>query len=231
MLHVKNLDAYYGKIHAVRNVSFQVDEGQVVALLGRNGAGKSTLAKALMGLVDRGGSVAFSDQETIEFESHQLARLGFGYVPENRDIFPTLTVRENLLVGAKPGQKDYEKEADAFLERFPHLKARANIKARVLSGGEQQILTICRTLMGRPRFMIVDEPTEGLAPQIVQQIKELLSEVARKGVTIMIIEQKLSIALSLAQYFLLMGQGSLVFHGKAEDLRANPAIVSEWLTV
>ena len=231
MLSVRDLNAFYGKSHILRDVSFDIGDGEIVSLLGRNGVGRSTTIMAIMGLVERRGSVNFRDTETIGMESYQIARLGLGYVPENRDIFPTLTVRQNLMLGEKrPGQTGRWSMDDMFA-MFPNLKERADNPGGVLSGGEQQMLTMCRTLMGDPDLVMIDEPTEGLAPRLVAQVGELLEEMAARGVSILLVEQKLTIALKVANRVLVMGHGQLVFEGTPDDLNANEAIRSEWLEV
>lgn len=231
MLAVEDLHAYYGKSHILQGVSFDIGEGEILSLLGRNGVGRSTTIKAIMGMVDRTGSVKFRNQETIEKQSFEIARMGLGYVPENRDIFPTLSVRQNLLLGEKkPGQSGRWSMDDLF-DLFPNLRERADNPGGVLSGGEQQMLTMCRTLMGDPDLVMIDEPTEGLAPKLVESVGVLLEEMAARGVSILLVEQKLTIALKIAKRVLVMGHGSLVFEGTPDELRENEEIRSEWLEV
>jgi len=231
MLVASELHAYYGKSHILHGVDIEVRAGEIVCLLGRNGTGRSTLVKALMGMVDRTGSVRFNGRETARLASYEIARLGMGYVPENRDVFPTLTVRQNLELGVKrpgrPGRWSFE---DMF-GFFPRLKEREHTPAGVLSGGEQQMLTLCRTLMGDPDFVMIDEPTEGVAPKIVAQIRDLLAEVRNRGVAVLLIEQKLDIALDLCSRLYLMGHGQIVFEGSVQELRDDPALQKEWLEV
>ena len=171
MLHIHELHAYYGKSHVLQGVSFDMAQGEIVALLGRNGSGRSTTAKAIMGLVKTQGQVDWKGRSIVGLAPHKVAQLGIGYVPENRDIFPRLTVQQNLLLGIKPGQKGGRWSMDDMYDLFPRLKERAKVEAGQLSGGEQQMLTLCRTLMGDPDLIIVDEPTEGLAPLIVDQVE------------------------------------------------------------
>lgn len=231
MLEVSDLHAYYGKSHILQGVTFSIGEGEILSLLGRNGTGRSTTVKAIMGMVSRQGSVKFRDEETIAMPSFAIARLGIGYVPENRDIFPTLTVRQNLLLGEKkPGQTGRWSMDDMF-DLFPNLRERADNPGQVLSGGEQQMLTMCRTLMGDPDLVMIDEPTEGLAPKLVEQVGVLLEEMAARGVSILLVEQKLAIALKIANRVLVMGHGQLVYEGTPDELMANKEVRSEWLEV
>jgi branched-chain amino acid transport system ATP-binding protein len=231
MLKVDKLHAYYGKSHVLHGVNFEVREGEIVALLGRNGSGRSTTVKAVMGLVDLQGSVQFRGQELMGRKAFEIAHAGIGYVPENRDIFPTLTVHQNLMLGQKSGQKNPRWTFDDMYRLFPRLKERQYTEAGVLSGGEQQMLTLCRTLMGDPELIMIDEPTEGLAPKIVELVAEYLRELKRRGISVLLVEQKLTIALEVADRCLVMGHGQIVFEGTPDDLRANEAVRKEWLEV
>ncbi|MBI3993123.1 MAG: ABC transporter ATP-binding protein [Candidatus Lambdaproteobacteria bacterium] len=231
MLNVTNLHAYYGKSHVLQGVSFAIGEGEIVSLLGRNGVGRSTTIKAIMGLVEHRGSVQFRGQEISGLLTHEIARKGLGYVPENRDIFPTLTARQNLLLGEKSVGKGGRWSVDDLYTLFPNLRERADVPGGVLSGGEQQMLTICRTLMGDPDLIMIDEPTEGLAPMLVEQVSKLLEAIARRGVSILLVEQKLTIALKISKSVLVMGHGQLVFQGTPDQLLANEQIRQEWLEV
>ena len=231
MLAVADLHAYYGKSHILQGVSFHVGEGEIVSLLGRNGVGRSTTCKAIMGEVPPTGSIQFKKREIGGLKAHQIARLGIGYVPENRDIFPTLTVRQNLTLGMKSTRASGRWRIEDMFEIFPNLEARADVPGGALSGGEQQMLTMCRTLMGDPDLLMVDEPTEGLAPQIVERVAGLLSEVAKRGISILLVEQKLTIALTIADRVYVMGHGQMVFEGTPDDLRANDRIRQDWLEV
>lgn len=231
MLAVTNLHAHYGKSHILQGVTFSVDSGEIVSLLGRNGVGRSTTIKAIMGDVRPQGSVQFKGREIAGMQPHEIARLGLGYVPENRDIFPGLTVKENLILGIKSMRKQTRWSFDDMYRLFPVLKERANMAAGVLSGGEQQMLTICRTLMGDPQLMMVDEPTEGLSPQMVETVASMLKEVAARGVAILLVEQKLAIALRISNRIYVMGHGHIVFEGHPDDLKANASIRQEWLGV
>jgi len=231
MLEVRDLHAYYGKSHILQGVSFDVRDGEIVSLLGRNGVGRSTTCKAIMGDVAPVGSVRFKDEELVGLRPHVIARRGLGYVPENRDIFPTLTVRQNLLLGQKHARREGRWKMDDMFEMFSNLRERADAPGGVLSGGEQQMLTMCRTLMGDPDLVMIDEPTEGLAPKLVEQVAELLETIARRGVSILLVEQKLTIALKISHRVFVMGHGHIVFEGTPEDLRANEQVRREWLEV
>jgi branched-chain amino acid transport system ATP-binding protein len=231
MLNVHDLNAYYGKSHILRGVNLHVGEGEIVALLGRNGVGRSTTIKAIMGEVPPRGTVTFKGEKISGLPAFQIARRGIGYVPENRDIFPTLTVRQNLLLGVKSDASRGRWSMDDMFQLFPRLRERADTAAGVLSGGEQQMLTLCRTLMGDPDLVMIDEPTEGLAPKIVDLVAELLKEIKNRGVSILLVEQKLSIALNISQRLYVMGHGHIVFEGTPADLRNNEAIRKEWLEV
>ena len=231
MLQVENLHAYYGKSHVLHGVSFGVGPGEIVALLGRNGSGRSTTAKAIMGLVECEGRIDWKSQSIQGKKAYEIAHLGVGYVPENRDIFPNLTVQQNLQLGQKQRGKNGRWSFDDMFAMFPRLKEREHTEAGVLSGGEQQMLTLCRTLMGDPDLIIIDEPTEGLAPKIVELVGQFLHSLKAKGVSVLLIEQKLTIAMSISDRALVMGHGAIVFQGTPDDLRANTYIRKEWLEV
>ena len=231
MLEVRDLHAYYGKSHILQGVDFRVGEGEIVSLLGRNGVGRSTTIKAIMGDVERTGSVLFKGQEIGRFKPHQVARSGLGYVPENRDIFPQLTVRENLLLGMKSTKPGGRWSMQEMFTLFPRLQERAETPGGVLSGGEQQMLTICRTLLGDPDLMMIDEPTEGLAPKMVELVADLLERIASRGVSILLVEQKLTIALRISKRLYVMGHGHIVFEGTPDALKTNEAVRKEWLEV
>jgi branched-chain amino acid transport system ATP-binding protein len=231
MLEVRDLHAFYGKSHILQGVSFDVKPGEIVSLLGRNGAGRSTTIKAIMGGVPLAGSIRFRGEEIAGLRPHEIARRGLGYVPENRDIFPGLTVRENLILGMKSTRRAGRWALADMFELFPLLGERAGVLGGVLSGGEQQMLTICRTLMGDPDLIMIDEPTEGLAPKMVEFVRSLLEHIAARGISIMLVEQKLTIALRISARLYVMGHGHIVFEGTPEDLVANAAIRKEWLEV
>ncbi|MEY4653819.1 MAG: putative type branched chain amino acid transport system, ATP-binding component [Pseudomonadota bacterium] len=231
MLRVDNLHAFYGKSHVLHGVSFEVQPGEIVALLGRNGSGRSTTAKAIMGMVDGHGQVDWKGQPLMGRKPYEIAHQGLGYVPENRDIFPKLTVHQNLMLGEKKaGQKGRWSFEDMY-QMFPRLKERQHNEAGVLSGGEQQMLTLCRTLMGDPDLIIIDEPTEDLAPKIVELVGEYLRELKRRGISVLLIEQKLTIAMAISDRALVMGHGRIVFQGTPESLKADAYTRREWLEV
>jgi branched-chain amino acid transport system ATP-binding protein len=230
MLNVRNLQAYYGKSHVLHGVDLNVQQGEIVSLLGRNGVGRSTTAKAIIGLVEATGEIVFKGHDLTRLPTHRIAHLGIGYVPENRDIFPTLTVEENLALGRKGRVPDGWTYEDMY-RLFPRLKERRNTQAGVLSGGEQQMLTLARTMMGNPEMVIIDEPTEGLAPMIVDLVAGFLRELKGRGTSILLIEQKLTIALEISQRVYVMGHGHMVFEGTPADLRRNKLVRQEWLEV
>jgi branched-chain amino acid transport system ATP-binding protein len=231
MLKLDNVHAFYGKSHVLHGVHFQVGNGEIVALLGRNGSGRSTTVKTVMGLVEGKGSIRWHDAEILGRKAFEIAHTGIGYVPENRDIFPTLTVHQNLVLGQKSGRQAGRWTFDDMYGMFPRLKERQHTEAGVLSGGEQQMLTLCRTLMGDPELIMIDEPTEGLAPKIVELVGEYLRELKRRGIGVLLVEQKLTIALEVADRCLVMGHGQIVFEGTPAELRANAYIRKEWLEV
>jgi branched-chain amino acid transport system ATP-binding protein len=208
-----------------------VGKGEIVSLLGRNGVGRSTTIMAVMGMVDCSGSVKFLGEEMVGLKAYQVAHKGLGYVPENRDIFPSLTVRQNLLLGQKGKLQSERWGMEDMFDIFPRLKERADNEAGVLSGGEQQMLTLCRTLMGDPALVMIDEPTEGLAPKIVEQVARLFEEIRKRGVSILLVEQKLAIALDISERLYVMGHGHIVFEGKPRDVREDAAMRKEWLEV
>ena len=231
MLHINNLHAYYGKSHVLHGVDFSVGEGEIVALLGRNGSGRSTTAKAIMGLVDWEGDIRWKTKALHGQKTYEVAHLGIGYVPESRDVFPNLTVHQNLLLGKKGSGKGSRWGFDDMYAMFPRLKERQHTEAGVMSGGEQQMLTLCRTLMGDPDLIIIDEPTEGLAPKIVELVGEYLQKIKERGVSVLLIEQKLTIAMRISDRALVMGHGAIVFDGTPQSLNANAGIRKEWLEV
>jgi branched-chain amino acid transport system ATP-binding protein len=231
MLEVRQLHAYYGKSHVLHGVQLSVAPGEIVALLGRNGSGRSTTVKAIMGLVDATGSVSWRGEPLLGRKAFEIAQAGIGVVPESRDIFPRLTVHQNLLLGQKSGRNGARWSFDDMYRLFPRLKERQHTEAGVLSGGEQQMLTLCRTLMGDPDLIMIDEPTEGLAPKIVELVAEYLRELKRRGLGVLLVEQKLTIALEVADRCLVMGHGQIVFSGTPVELRADAATRKEWLEV
>ncbi len=231
MLKVNDLHAYYGKSHILQGVNFHVSEGEIVSLLGRNGVGRSTTVKTIMGEVTPQGSIQFKEQEIAGKKSFEIAHLGLGYVPENRNIFPSLSLRQNLLLGMKSANSQGRWNIDEIFNMFPNLGERADVPGGVLSGGEQQMLCMCRTLMGDPDMIMIDEPTEGLAPKIVEQLALLLQEIANRGVSILLVEQKLSIALKISQRLYVMGHGKIIYEGSPDSLLKAGDVRAEWLEV
>ncbi|MCH8856772.1 MAG: ABC transporter ATP-binding protein [Proteobacteria bacterium] len=231
-LRLENVHAFYGKSHVLHGVSLEVKPGEIVSLLGRNGAGRSTMVKTIMGQVDAKGSVRFGDAELVGRKAYDIAQLGLGYVPENRDVFPRLTVHQNLMLGQKRrGAQPPRWSFDDMYRMFPRLKERQHTEAGVLSGGEQQMLTLCRTLMGDPDFIIIDEPTEGLAPLVVTLVGEYLKTLKERGISVLLVEQKLAIALDISQRVYVMGHGQIVFEGTPQQLKADAKVRQEWLEV
>jgi branched-chain amino acid transport system ATP-binding protein len=231
MLAVRDLHAFYGKSHILQGVNLEVGTGEIVSLLGRNGVGRSTTCKAIMGLVPPVGQVVFKGRNVAGLRTDIIAHAGIGYVPEDRQVFPTLTVRQNLELGLKRAGRFGRWTFDDMFALFPNLRERQDNAAGVLSGGEQQMLTMGRTLMGDPELVIVDEPTEGLAPLLVAQVGAFLDEIARRGVSILLVEQKLAIALTISHRVYVMGHGRIVFEGTPADLAANEAVRRENLEV
>ena len=231
MLEVRDLHAYYGKSHILQGISLAVGQGEIVSLLGRNGAGRSTTVKTIMGEVPPLGEIRFKGERIDGLPSHAIARKGIGYVPEDRAIFPTLTVRENLLLGMKSTKRSGRWTLGDMFSFFPLLREREHAPGGVLSGGEQQMLTIGRSLMGDPDLVMIDEPTEGLAPMLVALVRDLLEQIAARGISILLIEQKLTIALAVSHRLYVMGQGRIVFEGSPGELRACETVRREWLEI
>ena len=231
MLKIKNLHSYYGKSHILQGINLSIDEGEIVSLLGRNGVGRSTFIKSIMGMVKSEGSVLFNNKEILGMSIHEIANLGIGYVSENRDIFPDLTVQENLELGKKENKYGIKWNIEELFDLFPNLKTRIKVPGGVLSGGEQQMLTICRSLMGCPKLIMIDEPTEGLSPQMVDNVEMLLRKISDKGVSILLVEQKLTIAFNLSNRLYVMGHGKVVYEGEPKEVQNNRELIKEWLEV
>jgi len=237
LLNVSDLNTYYGASHVLQGISLSVARGELVALLGRNGMGKSTTLKTVMGLVKgRSGSVTFDGREITGRAPYQVARAGIGYVPEERRIFPDLSVQDNLLLGIKGGKIVDAADprvwtVDRVFHHFPRLRERAGQKGRFLSGGEQQMLSIGRALMGNPTLLLVDEPTEGLAPLMVKEVRNVLFEINQAGVSILLVEHNLKVALSLAHRVYLMGKAHIGFDGSVEELKDNRSVREKYLEV
>jgi branched-chain amino acid transport system ATP-binding protein len=235
ILRVKDIHSYYGKSHVLQGVDLELAQGDLVCLLGRNGVGKSTTLMSLMGLVQpKKGSVLFKDRELVGLEPYQIAKLGLGFVPEERRIFKSLTVEENLQIGIKPPREaqGYEPwSVERVFDSFTRLGERKSNKGGHLSGGEQQMLTIARTLMGNPELILVDEPTEGLAPLVAEAVLEMLAAISQSGVTILMVEQNYKAALKLAGSFYIMSKGRIVFKGDGEELIAAEDVRQTYLEV
>ena len=237
LLEVDHLNTYYGSSHVLQNMSLAVDQGERVALLGRNGMGKSTILKSIMGLVKpKSGTISYNGKDLTGYPPYKVAKTGIGYVPEERRIFPNLSVLDNLVMGIKGGKiKDPDNPnvwtLDRIFEHFPVLKARRGQKGSRLSGGEQQMLSISRSLMGSPELLMVDEPTEGLAPILVKEVRDMLENINKTGVSILFVEHNLKVAMSLADRLYLMGKAYLAFTGTVEELDAQPEIRKKFLEV
>ncbi len=233
LFEIKGLHAHYGKSHILHGVDLVIPRASIVSLLGRNGSGRSTLMKTIMGLVPpTAGSIALQGRELTGQRPHAICRQGVGYVPEERLVFPNLTVGENLAMGVQKAHADVHSwTVDEMYDYFPRLKERRDINAGYLSGGEQQMLTMCRSLLGNPRLLLIDEPTEGLAPKIVEVVMEVILDIARRGVAVVLVEQKLTIALKVAADVMVMGHGELVFQGTPDALAENPDVRRRWLEV
>jgi branched-chain amino acid transport system ATP-binding protein len=233
LLSVDQLHAHYGKSHILHGVTFDVRQGEVLSLLGRNGSGRSTTMKALMGLVPpTGGSVHLQGRGLTGQRPYTICRAGLAYVPEEREVFTNLTVDENLRMGEQatvPGAVTWTIEQ--MFDYFPRLKERRNTKAGSLSGGEQQMLTICRSLLGNPLVLLIDEPTEGLAPKIVAAVADCIRDMHRRGVSVVLVEQKLAIALKVSTRVCVMGHGRIVFEGTPQALMADEQLLADWLAV
>jgi len=234
LLDIKDLNTFYDQSHILQGLSMGIDRGEIVCLLGRNGVGKSTTLKSIIGLVKpRSGEILFKGRNIAGLPPYTIAKLGVGYVPEDRRIFPTLSVRENLIMGIKSGKKD---RADGWsIERvykyFPGLEKRDGQRGAHLSGGEQQMLTIARTLMGNPDVILVDEPTEGLAPLIVATVEQVIQEIHRNDIPVLLVEQNMRVALRLAGRIYVISKGKIVFHGTSVELKAAHEIREKYLEV
>ena len=234
LLEIKDLNTFYEQSHILQGVSLGIDRGEIVCLLGRNGVGKTTTLKSVIGLVKlRSGQVFFKEQNVAGFPPHAIAKLGVGFVPEDRRIFPTLTVRENLIMGIKPGQKSDEDAwtTEKVYKYFPALQARDKQKGGHLSGGEQQMLTIARTLMGNPEVLLIDEPTEGLAPKIVETVEQVIQDIHQHDIPILLVEQNMRVALRLAGRIYVMSKGKIVFQGTSQELKEANEVRQKYLEV
>jgi branched-chain amino acid transport system ATP-binding protein len=233
LLLLDEVHAHYGKSHILHGVSLQVGEREVVSLLGRNGSGRSTTMKAVMGLVPpTSGRIRLGDRELAGEKPHAICRAGVAYVPEEREVFANLTVDENLRMGEQPGAEGATRwTLQDMFGYFPRLKERRHTQAGSLSGGEQQMLTICRSLLGNPRVILIDEPTEGLAPKIVGAVADCIRDMHRRGVSVLLVEQKLAIALKVSTRVCVMGHGRIVFEGTPQQLADDDRLLADWLAV
>jgi branched-chain amino acid transport system ATP-binding protein len=234
VLEVRNIHAYYGVSHVIQGVSLEVQKGEIITLIGRNGAGKTTTLKAILGIVPpKSGTILFEGQEITRWPTHLIVQRGIAYVPEERRIIPNLTVEENLRLGMLKS-KDRLKNR-ALLEKtfnyFPRLKERLRQRGNSLSGGEQQMLAMARALVSGPAIMLIDEPTEGLMPSMVGQIARILMEMNRDGVTILLVEQNVEMALSISTHGYVIDQGTIQYRGSAKELEANKEIQQRYLGV
>lgn len=233
LLNVKNLHAHYGKSHVLQGVDFAVDRGQIVSVIGRNGSGRSTMIKAIVGLIRPSqGSILLDGVEQSGRPAFDIVRGGIAFVPEERLAFNNLTVDENLMLGRQPAQTDHAAwTVEQMYGYFPSLRERRNTNAGHLSGGEQQMLTICRSLLTNPKIILIDEPTEGLAPKIVERVVEVVRDIQRHGVAVVLVEQKMTIALEISDSVNVMGHGQIVFTGTPDEMRANDEVRRTWLEV
>ncbi|WP_133648237.1 ABC transporter ATP-binding protein [Paraburkholderia flava] len=233
LLDIRDLRAWHGASQALHGVNLRIEAGEVLALAGRNGSGRSTLARAIMGLVRSDGELNFAGRSLSGLRPFEIARLGIGYVPEHRDVFPTLTVHENLLLGQmRRGHSHTPRFTfDDAYALFPVLHERQRTRAGALSGGEQQMLALARALLGDPDLLVIDEPTEGLAAQRIEQVTACLRTLSERGVAMLLIEQRLAIAHALAQRVAVMGHGEIVFDGTFDAFRERRDVIDEWLGV
>ena len=233
LLAVRDLHVHYGKSHILHGVNLHLDRGEVISLLGRNGSGRSTTLKAIMGLVPpTSGQVLLNGRDLAGARSFTVCRAGIAYVPEEREVFANLTVDENLRMGEQAGVEAAPRwTVEQMFDYFPSLKERRNTKAGSLSGGEQQMLTICRSILGNPQVILIDEPTEGLAPKLVEIVRDAIRDFHRRGVSVVLVEQKLAIALKVSSRVCVMGHGRIVFEGAPAELTSNPQVMKDWLAV
>ena len=232
MLELDNINTYYWERHVLWNLSLKVPEGTSVAMLGRNGMGKTTIIRSIMGLAPPlDGAIRFKGEPINGLDPHRIARKGIGVVPQGRGIFPSLSVKENLEIAARDNKREGAWNLDRVYEQFPILQERSNLNGNLLSGGEQQMLAIARALMANPQLLIMDEPSEGLAPMVVKQIGEIICELKAKRLTVFLAEQNFNMALNAADYVYVISKGSVVWEGLPEDLRNNEEVKQKWLGV
>ncbi|MBU1193253.1 MAG: ABC transporter ATP-binding protein [Proteobacteria bacterium] len=236
LIEINDLNTFYGLSHALNNVSLNIKKGEIVALLGRNGMGKSTLLKSIMGLIKpKSGKIVFNQKNICGQSPHKIAAAGIGYVPEERRIFPTLSVLDNLKMGIKGGRINFSSPEAWTFEKifhyFPFMRDRTHQKGGHLSGGEQQMLTIGRALMGNPGLLLVDEPTEGLSPAMVDTVRDILLDVRKSGVSILLVEHNFKMAMSVADRVYLMGKAHIGYSGTVEELANDPKTRTRFLEV
>ena len=236
ILEVKKLNTYYGASHALQNISLDINKGEIVALLGRNGMGKSTTLKSIMGLLKpKSGTICFNGNDLAGKPPHKIAHAGIGYVPEERRIFPNLTLLDNLLIGAKGGRINKSDPSvwtvGKVFEHFPFMKLKTHLKGGLLSGGEQQMLSMGRTLMGNPELLMVDEPTEGLSPIMVKEVKNVLQKIVKEGISILLVEHNFKLATSIETRVFVMGKAHIGYSGTTAELKNSPETVEKYLEV
>ncbi len=231
-LEVKNINVYYGVIHAIKNVSFEVNQGEIVALIGANGAGKTSIMHTISGLIhSHSGSIVFDDKDITKFSPHKIPGFGLVQVPEGRHVFTQMTVMENLEMGAylRKNKEEIQKDLERVFQHFPRLKERTNQLAGTLSGGEQQMLAIGRALMAKPKLLLLDEPSMGLSPILVNEIFDIIQEINKDGVTIVVVEQNANKALSIADRAYVLETGHITISGNAKDVASNPRVKEAYL--
>lgn len=233
MLYIENLHVYYGAIHAIKGVSFSVEEGEIVTLIGSNGAGKTTILKTISQILkQQEGTIEFLGNEISVFEAHKIVELGISHVPEGRRVFPQLTVQENLEMGAylRNDKEGIKEDLETVFKRFPRLFERRNQSAGTLSGGEQQMLAMGRALMARPKILLLDEPSMGLAPILVDEIFSIIEDINKTGTTILLVEQNANRALQISDKGYVLETGNIIASGKASDLLEDPKVVEAYLS-
>jgi branched-chain amino acid transport system ATP-binding protein len=233
ILEVDKINTFYGEAHVLHQIQLEVKKGEAVAILGRNGAGKTTLLRSILGLTPaRSGTIRFNGRDITHRPTNEIANLGLGWVPDNRRIFPTLTVRKNLEIASKKGTDGQTPwDLERVYQHFPALKSLANRKGETLSGGEQQMLSIARTLMGNPSLILLDEPSEGLAPLMVREVMDIIKELTATNLTNVLVEQNSMLALRVCTRFYALDDGQNVFQGTAEDLLADDALRQQLLGI
>lgn len=232
LLKVENLNSYYGNIHAIRNINLEIFEGEIITLIGSNGAGKTTTLNSLSGLIaQKNGRIIFNDRDISTFTAHQIAALGFILCPEGRQVFTDMSILENLKMGAylRKNKSEVENDLKFVYDLFPILSERKNQSAQTLSGGEQQMLAIARSYMSKPKLLMLDEPSLGIAPIVVKKIFEAIKEISRQGTTILLVEQNATLALEHSHRAYVLASGEISLQGTSSDLLSNPEIKKAYL--